>query len=112
MCGAPLSREFSVVLGRILCLFLTRKKGLNYYYYVQIAYSLIQEQEQEGKKKTPDDYNYISFVGLLADKRYCGMYYTPIRAVCVFMNASRLFCIFPIVDLLIAIFPLYSETWS
>lgn len=41
----------------------------------QIAYSLIQEQEQEGKKKTSDDYNYISFVSLLADKRFCGILY-------------------------------------
>ncbi|XP_008654563.1 uncharacterized protein [Zea mays] len=41
----------------------------------QIAYSLIEEQEQEGKKMTSDDYNYISFVSLLADKRYCGILY-------------------------------------
>ncbi|XP_020222521.1 protein RRP6-like 3 isoform X1 [Cajanus cajan] len=34
----------------------------------QIAYSLIEEQE--GRKRLPDDY--ISFVGLLADPRYCG----------------------------------------
>ncbi|KAM5565967.1 hypothetical protein ABKV19_019792 [Rosa sericea] len=33
----------------------------------QIAYSLIEEQE--GRKRLPDDY--ISFVGLLADPRYC-----------------------------------------
>eukprot|EP00252_Welwitschia_mirabilis_P002421 TRINITY_DN12368_c0_g1_i1.p1 TRINITY_DN12368_c0_g1~~TRINITY_DN12368_c0_g1_i1.p1 ORF type:complete len:317 (-),score=77.20 TRINITY_DN12368_c0_g1_i1:302-1252(-) len=37
----------------------------------QIAYSLIEEQE--GRKWTPDDY--ISFVGLLADPRYCGISY-------------------------------------
>ncbi|KAG6598308.1 piRNA biogenesis protein EXD1, partial [Cucurbita argyrosperma subsp. sororia] len=37
----------------------------------QIAYSLIEEQE--GWTKTPD--NYISFVGLLADSRYCGVSY-------------------------------------
>lgn len=37
----------------------------------QIAYSLIEEQE--GKKRTPDDY--ISFVSLLADPRYCGVTY-------------------------------------
>jgi len=101
---------FSVVLGRILWLFSTRKKGLNYYYCVQIAYSLIQEQEQEGKKKRSDDYNYISFVSLLADKRFCGMYYTLIRAVCLFMNATRLFYIFSMVDLFTAIFTLYGET--
>ncbi|KAK1396886.1 hypothetical protein POM88_006749 [Heracleum sosnowskyi] len=34
----------------------------------QIAYSLIEEQE--GRTKAPNDY--ISFVGLLADPRYCG----------------------------------------
>ncbi|XP_022754639.1 piRNA biogenesis protein EXD1-like isoform X5 [Durio zibethinus] len=36
----------------------------------QIAYSLIEEQE--GRTRLPDDY--ISFVGLLADPRYCGIY--------------------------------------
>ncbi|KAL5704539.1 hypothetical protein ACHQM5_022950 [Ranunculus cassubicifolius] len=37
----------------------------------QIAYSLIEEQE--GKTRSPDDY--ISFVGLLGDPRYCGISY-------------------------------------
>ncbi|KAF9681059.1 hypothetical protein SADUNF_Sadunf06G0186200 [Salix dunnii] len=37
----------------------------------QIAYSLIEEQE--GRIRLPGDY--ISFVGLLADPRYCGMSY-------------------------------------
>jgi len=37
----------------------------------QIAYSLIEEQE--GRKWAPDEY--ISFVGLLADPRYCGVSY-------------------------------------
>ncbi|KAL1834605.1 hypothetical protein DCAR_0104815 [Daucus carota subsp. sativus] len=37
----------------------------------QIAYSLIEEQE--GRTRAPDDY--ISFVGLLADPRYCGVSY-------------------------------------
>ncbi|RVW52412.1 piRNA biogenesis protein EXD1 [Vitis vinifera] len=37
----------------------------------QIAYSLIEEQE--GRKRLVDDY--ISFVGLLADPRYCGVSY-------------------------------------
>ncbi|XP_062213498.1 uncharacterized protein LOC133914403 [Phragmites australis] len=37
----------------------------------QIAYSLIEEQE--GRKRTFDDY--ISFVSLLADPRYCGIPY-------------------------------------
>ncbi|KAK9756319.1 hypothetical protein RND81_01G088700 [Saponaria officinalis] len=35
----------------------------------QIAYSLTEEQE--GRPRVPDDY--ISFVGLLADPRYCGI---------------------------------------
>lgn len=39
------------------------------YYLIQIAYSLLEEQE--GRTKTPD--NYISFVSLLADSRYCGI---------------------------------------
>ncbi|KAG5121337.1 hypothetical protein JHK84_039677 [Glycine max] len=38
------------------------------YQHDQIAYSLIEEQE--GRKRLRDDY--ISFVGLLADPRYCG----------------------------------------
>lgn len=37
-------------------------------YLVQIAYSLIEDQE--GRTRLRDDY--ISFVGLLADPRYCG----------------------------------------
>ncbi|WVY92289.1 hypothetical protein V8G54_037803 [Vigna mungo] len=37
----------------------------------QIAYSLIEDQE--GRKRLRDDY--ISFVGLLADPRYCGISY-------------------------------------
>jgi len=36
---------------------------------LQIAYSLIEEQE--GRPRVPDDY--ISFVSLLADPRYCGI---------------------------------------
>ncbi|KAJ0089674.1 hypothetical protein Patl1_12984 [Pistacia atlantica] len=40
-------------------------------YMFFIAYSLIEEQE--GRKRSPDDY--ISFVGLLADPRYCGILY-------------------------------------
>lgn len=39
---------------------------------LHIAYSLIKEQE--GWKRSPDDY--ISFVGLLTDPRYCGIYMT------------------------------------
>lgn len=40
----------------------------------QIAYSLIEEQE--GRTRSPDDY--ISFVGLLADPRYCGIIYVVV----------------------------------
>lgn len=45
-----------------------------YLWPMQIAYHLIEEQE--GRKRTPDDY--ISFVGLLADPRYCGTLLTSI----------------------------------
>lgn len=44
---------------------------LNNVFDTQIAYSLIEEQE--GKKWMPDVF--ISFVDLLADKRYCGVAY-------------------------------------
>ncbi|KAJ6862680.1 piRNA biogenesis protein EXD1-like isoform X2 [Populus alba x Populus x berolinensis] len=40
----------------------------------QIAYSQIEEQE--GRTRLPDDY--ISFVGLLADPRYCGILYVAV----------------------------------
>jgi len=48
----------------------------------QIAYSLIEEQE--GGTKVPDDY--ISFVGLLADPRYCGMSYLEKEEVRVLLR--------------------------
>ncbi|XP_077210649.1 3'-5' exonuclease domain-containing protein / K homology domain-containing protein / KH domain-containing protein [Tasmannia lanceolata] len=48
----------------------------------QIAYSLIEEQE--GKRRTPDDY--ISFVGLLADPRYCGVSYLEKEEVRVLLR--------------------------
>ncbi|XP_074557445.1 uncharacterized protein LOC141813384 [Curcuma longa] len=44
---------------------------LNNVFDTQIAYSLIEEHE--GRKQSPNDY--ISFVGLLADPRYCGVSY-------------------------------------
>lgn len=44
---------------------------LNNVFDTQIAYSLIEEQQ--GRKWIPDDY--ISFVDLLADIRYCGVTY-------------------------------------
>lgn len=44
---------------------------LNNVFDTQIAYTLIEEQQ--GTKWAPD--NYISFVGLLAHERYCGVVY-------------------------------------
>lgn len=41
---------------------------------LQIAYSLIEEQE--GRARLADDC--ISFVGLLADPRYCGILYVVV----------------------------------
>lgn len=48
----------------------------------QIAYSLIEEQQ--GLKRAPDDY--ISFVGLLADPRYCGTSYIEKEEVRVLLR--------------------------
>ncbi|CAI9275044.1 unnamed protein product [Lactuca saligna] len=48
----------------------------------QIAYSLIEEQE--GGTKIPDDY--ISFVSLLADPRYCGVSYLEKEEVRVLLR--------------------------
>ncbi|KAF8393475.1 hypothetical protein HHK36_021719 [Tetracentron sinense] len=48
----------------------------------QIAYSLIEEQE--GRTRAPDDY--ISFVGLLADPRYCGISYLEKEEVRVLLR--------------------------
>ncbi|KAJ9183541.1 hypothetical protein P3X46_007382 [Hevea brasiliensis] len=48
----------------------------------QIAYSLIEEQE--GRTRLPDDY--ISFVGLLADPRYCGISYLEKEEVRVLLR--------------------------
>ncbi|KAK7291022.1 hypothetical protein RIF29_05863 [Crotalaria pallida] len=53
----------------------------------QIAYSLIEEQE--GRKKSPDDY--ISFVGLLADPRYCGISYLEKEEVRVLLRQDPKF---------------------
>lgn len=49
---------------------------------IQIAYSLIEEQE--GGTKVPDDY--ISFVSLLADPRYCGVSYLEKEEVRVLLR--------------------------
>ncbi|XP_042477362.1 piRNA biogenesis protein EXD1 isoform X1 [Macadamia integrifolia] len=48
----------------------------------QIGYSLIEEQE--GRTRAPDDY--ISFVGLLADPRYCGVSYLEKQEVRILLR--------------------------
>ncbi|KAK7310740.1 hypothetical protein RJT34_08436 [Clitoria ternatea] len=53
----------------------------------QIAYSLIEEQE--GRKRLLDDY--ISFVGLLADPRYCGISYLEKEEVRVLLRQDPKF---------------------
>ncbi|XP_040997443.1 uncharacterized protein LOC121243393 isoform X1 [Juglans microcarpa x Juglans regia] len=53
----------------------------------QIAYSLIEEQE--GRTRSPDDY--ISFVGLLADPRYCGISYLEKEEVRVLLRQDPKF---------------------
>ncbi|XP_076928194.1 exosome complex exonuclease rrp6-like [Bidens hawaiensis] len=55
---------------------------LNNVFDTQIAYTLIEEQE--GVTKVPDDY--ISFVGLLADPRYCGISYLEKQEVRVLLR--------------------------
>ncbi|KAJ7958322.1 3'-5' exonuclease domain [Quillaja saponaria] len=64
----------------------------------QIAYSLIEEQE--GKKRSPDDY--ISFVGLLADPRYCGISYLEKEEVRVLLRQDPKFWTYrPLSELMI-----------
>ncbi|XP_068648120.1 uncharacterized protein [Aristolochia californica] len=53
----------------------------------QIAYSLLEEQE--GRRRTPDDY--ISFVGLLADPRYCGISYLEKEEIRILLGQDPLF---------------------
>ncbi|XP_031372620.1 uncharacterized protein LOC116187806 isoform X2 [Punica granatum] len=53
----------------------------------QIAYSLLEEQE--GKKRLPGDY--ISFVGLLADPRYCGVSYLEKEEVRLLLRKDPMF---------------------
>ncbi|XP_015885122.1 uncharacterized protein LOC107420634 [Ziziphus jujuba] len=53
----------------------------------QIAYSLLEEQE--GRARTPDDY--ISFVSLLADPRYCGISYLEKEEVRVLLRQDPKF---------------------
>ncbi|XXG48271.1 hypothetical protein AAC387_Pa02g2769 [Persea americana] len=64
----------------------------------QIAYSLIEEQE--GKRRSPDDY--ISFVGLLADARYCGISYLEKEEVRILLRQDPSFWTYrPLSDLMI-----------
>jgi hypothetical protein len=78
-------RDIFVVLITSDVMFVLHRKGFIFHYFVQIAYSLIEEQE--GKKRACDAY--ISFVGLLADPRYCGTFYTLLFRISVFfMNDS------------------------
>ncbi|XP_011011843.1 PREDICTED: uncharacterized protein LOC105116266 isoform X2 [Populus euphratica] len=53
----------------------------------QIAYSQIEEQE--GRARLPDDY--ISFVSLLADPRYCGISYLEKEEVRVLLRQDPMF---------------------
>ncbi|KAH8504440.1 hypothetical protein Peur_046008 [Populus x canadensis] len=53
----------------------------------QIAYSLLEEQE--GRTRLPGDY--ISFVGLLADPRYCGVSYLEKEEVRVLLRQDPMF---------------------
>lgn len=53
----------------------------------QIAYTLIEEQE--GRTRSPDDY--ISFVGLLADPRYCGISYLEKEEVRILLRQDPKF---------------------
>ncbi|KAJ4836974.1 hypothetical protein Tsubulata_025285 [Turnera subulata] len=64
----------------------------------QIAYSLIEEQE--GRARLPDDY--ISFVGLLADPRYCGISYMEKEEVRVLLRQDPKFWTYrPLSELMI-----------
>ncbi|XP_021776434.1 piRNA biogenesis protein EXD1-like [Chenopodium quinoa] len=64
----------------------------------QIAYTLIEEQD--GRPKGPDDY--ISFVSLLADPRYCGISYLEKEEVRVLLRQDPKFWKYrPLSDLMI-----------
>ncbi|XP_074317331.1 uncharacterized protein LOC141653462 [Silene latifolia] len=64
----------------------------------QIAYSLIEEQE--GRSRVPDDY--ISFVGLLADPRYCGISYLEKEEVRILLRQDPKFWTYrPLSELMI-----------
>lgn len=61
------------------------KGASDHHFHLQIAYSLIEEQE--GKKRAYDVY--ISFVSLLADPRYCGTFYTSLDWIVEFYMIGR-----------------------
>lgn len=64
----------------------------------QIAYSLIEEQQ--GRPRLPDDY--ISFVALLADPRYCGISYLEKEEVRVLLRQDPKFWTYrPLSELMI-----------
>ncbi|VVB09033.1 unnamed protein product [Arabis nemorensis] len=64
----------------------------------QIAYSLIEEQE--GRRRPLDDY--ISFVSLLADPRYCGISYDEKEEVRVLMRQDPKFWTYrPMTELMV-----------
>lgn len=64
----------------------------------QIAYTLIEEQD--GRPKGPDDY--ISFVALLADPRYCGISYLEKEEVRILLRQDPKFWKYrPLSDLMI-----------
>lgn len=64
----------------------------------QISYSLIEEQE--GRPRVPDDY--ISFVALLADPRYCGISYLEKEEVRVLLRQDPQFWTYrPLSELMI-----------
>ncbi|GAB2274744.1 hypothetical protein Dimus_009517 [Dionaea muscipula] len=63
----------------------------------QIAYSLIEEQE--GRTRLPDDY--VSFVTLLADPRYCGVSYLEKEEVRVLLRQDpKLWTYRPLSDMM------------
>nr|CAN65003.1 hypothetical protein VITISV_023489 [Vitis vinifera] len=62
-------------------------RGYTVRFNIRIAYSLIEEQQ--GRRRSPDDY--ISFVGLLADPRYCGISYLEKKEVRVLLKQDPKF---------------------
>ena len=63
-----------IIIAATCKMILFVKGASDHHFHLQIAYSLIEEQE--GKKRAYDVY--ISFVSLLADPRYCGTFYTSL----------------------------------